>query len=112
MSVIAVIGWKITKDELMELTYSNNDVELYEKMDDISRDYNYCTVDEDYTNVVFGLSHIICDNWTLPSIDIELIYEWYHNTKYVLMLHYGDYIPFTYQYCGQAPKLYFISDGE
>ncbi len=112
MSVIAVVGWKIIKDELIELTDSSNDLELYEKMDDISRDYTYYTVDEDYTNVVFGLGHIICDNWTLLPINIELIYEWYKNTKYEVMLHSGNYIPFTYRYCGQEPKLYFISNGE
>ena len=112
MTVMAIVGWKITKEELIDLTCSSNDLELYEKMDDISKNYNYCTVDDDYTNVVFGPYLAICDNWTLLPINIEFIYEWYKNIKHEVMLHYGDYIPFTYSYGGQEPKLYFISNGE
>lgn len=112
MAVIAVIGWKFNKDELIDFFNCETIFDFIEVIDDINENYCFLSVDEDYTNVVFGPYYRVCDNWSLHSIDLESIYEWYKYTKHEVILHSKDYIPSNLNTYGQEPNLYFISDGE
>lgn len=112
MSVIAVVGWKFSKDELIDAFHCKTTSDFEETMRQLYASYDYYIVDEDYTNVVFGKDSVLCDNWTLLPINLENTYAWYKDTKHQLMLNSKHYLPFNLVRNGVEPMLYFISDGE
>lgn len=114
MSVVAIVGWKFNRDELIDAYHCQTVSEFEEIMYILWKEYSFWSVDDDYTNVVFGIYDTLCDNWTLNPINLESFYDWYKSAKHNVMLYSKHYLPHSLRTrtCGKEPKLYFISDGE
>lgn len=110
MSVIAVVGYKFSKDELFSYLKCNSVQDFDEAMDNIAeKKYEYFATDEDYTEVIFGPWLIASDSNYLRPTCLENLYHWYKNTKHSMMEQSSsNYIPFSY-YTACEPQFYLLS---